>query len=101
VATDVESSTAVDVMSVLAREAARYAHPAARNRYAVGRMDAFICRLELVDGSVFDCARVSFDDSGNWTRVNDDNNDDDDDDIVREDAISADTIIITSTNALQ
>jgi len=99
VATDVESSTAVDVMSVLAREAARYAHPAARNRYAVGRMDAFICRLELVDGSVFDCARVSFDDSGNWTRVNDDN--DDGDDIAREDAISADTIIITSTTALQ
>jgi len=99
VATDVESSTAVDVMSVLAREAARYAHPAARNRYAVGRMDAFMCRLELVDGSVFDCARVSFDDSGNWTRVNDDN--DDGDDIAREDAISADTIIITSTTALQ
>jgi len=99
VATDVESSTAVDVMSVLAREAARYAHPAARNRYAVGRMDAFICRLELVDGSVFDCARVSFDDSGNWTRVNDDN--DDGDDIAREDAISADTIITTSTTALQ
>jgi len=99
VATDVESSTAVDVMSVLAREAARYAHPAARNRYAVGRMDAFMCRLELVDGSVLDCARVSFDDSGNWTRVNDDN--DDGDDIAREDAISADTIIITSTTALQ
>mmetsp|Transcript_21206 Transcript_21206/g.25226 ORF Transcript_21206/g.25226 Transcript_21206/m.25226 type:complete len:87 (+) Transcript_21206:1244-1504(+) len=86
-------------MSVLAREAARYAHPAARNRYAVGRMEAFICRLELVDGSVFDCARVSFDDSGNWTRVNDDN--DDGDDIAREDAISADTIITTSTTALQ
>jgi len=81
----------------------------------MGRMDAFICRLEFVDGSrVFSrvCACVCLDDRGTRTLVNDDDDDADADaddngadngadEDAREDTTSADVIITTSKTAIQ